>query len=305
MNKVNYKDYPIDPQEFNDTMLKLRGFFMQKGFVETFPQPKLTILAACEDPSTVKTFEFGGEIYPLTQTNQMNLEEELMLNKNIDGLFCLTASYRDEPNPIPDRHKLSFPMFEAEHKGNFDHLIKTISECCVHLDLVDNVDDIPIFTYDELCKHYDTDELTSDDEIKMWEEYGNVVAITYFPERTSPFFNMKDDGVNEYGEKISRKVDFIVCGQETFGCAERESDVDIMRKNFHTISDGEYSGLLYEKFGKERVIEELEQFLNLPMIERWGFGMGITRLVRSLKIVKEQKKEVKSAHEVFFSQEHV
>jgi len=115
---------------------------------------------------------------------------------------------------------------------------------------------------------------------------------------------MKQGGYNEHGEKISKKVDFIVCGQETFGCAERECDVDIMRENFHTISEGEYSGLLYEKFGKERVSEELEQFLKLPMIDRWGFGMGITRLVRALKIVEEQKK-VKSAHEIFFSQEHV
>ena len=305
MKNVNYRRNYIDPQDFNKTISKLRGFFMQNGFIETFPQPKLTILAACEDPSTVKTFEFDNNLWPLPQTNQMNLEEELMVTKNVDGLFCITASYRDEPNPIPGRHMKTFPMFEAEHKGDFDHLIETISECCVYLGLVKSIKDIPIFTYDELCEHYDVEDLTSEHEMEMWEEYGNVVAITYFPERTSPFFNMKDDGFNKNGEKLSRKVDFVVCGQETFGCAERECDPDIMRDNFHTISEGEFSGLLYDKFGKERVKEELEEFLNLPMIERWGFGLGITRLVRALKIVKEQRGDIKSAHEIFFSQEHV
>lgn len=284
MTKVNYKTNNIDPQDFNLLNSKLRGFFMENGFLETFPQPKLTILAACEDPKTVKSFEFGGEIFPLPQTNQMNLEEELMLDSSIDGLFCLTASYRDEPNPIEGRHMKSFPMFEAEHKGDFSNLIQTISECCVYLGLVDKVSDIPIFTYDYLCEYYNVEDLTSVEETLMWKEFGDVVAITYFPERTSPFFNMKQDTVNKHGEKTSKKVDFIVCGQETFGCAEREIDTEKMRNNFHTISDGEYSGLLYDKFGKDRVVAELDDFLNLPMIERWGFGCGMTRLLRGMKI---------------------
>jgi len=283
MTKVDYKTNYIEPQDFNLLISKLRGFFMENGFLETFPQPKLTILAACEDPKTVRSFEFGGEKFPLPQTNQMNLEEELMVDSTIDGLFCLTASYRDEPNPIEGRHMKSFPMFEAEHKGDFSNLIQTISECCVYLGLVEKVADIPIFTYDELCEHYKVEDLTSTEETLMCKEYGDVVAITMFPDRTDPFFNMRVDGCNLKGEKLSNKVDFIVCGQETFGCAEREIDINLMRNNFHTISNGGYSGLLFEKFGKERVEKELEDFLKLPMIERWGFGCGLTRLSRAMK----------------------
>ncbi|MCF7796068.1 hypothetical protein K9M42_03160 [Patescibacteria group bacterium] len=44
--------------------------------------------------------------------------------------------------------------------------------------------------------------------------------------------------------------------------------------------------LLFEKFGKERVEQELEDFLELPMITRWGFGMGVSRLLRAMKIKK-------------------
>lgn len=285
MTKRVYEQKLIEPQDFNKIMLKLRGFFMENGYIETFPQPRLSILAACEDPKTVRTFEFDCNIFPLPQTGQMWLERDLMINSDyLDGVFCVTASYRDEPNPVEDRHMKSFPMFEAEHKGNFKHLIETISNCCVHLGLVKHIDDIRIFTYKELCEHYNVEELTSTHEELMWKEFGDVVAITYFPEKTSPFFNMKKDGFDKDGQRLSKKVDFIVCGQETFGCAERETDLQIMRESFYTISDGKYAGLLYENFGEERVKQELEDFLALPMIERWGFGMGISRLLRAMKI---------------------
>lgn len=285
MSKSIFENQSIDPQDFTELISKLRGFFTQNGFVETFPQPKLSILAACEDPKTVKSFEFGGNIWPLPQTSQMHLEEELIKNKeSIDGLFCLTASYRDEPSPIEGRHLRTFSMFEAERKGDFNNLIETISNLCYELGLVDSVEDIPIIKYDDLCEHYNVTELTSEHETMIWYEFGDVVAITYFPEKTSPFFNMKQSGKNDKGEKTFKKVDFIVCGQETFGCAERSVDTEQMRESFNTISNGEYSGLLYEKFGKNRVIEELEDFLSLPMIPRWGFGMGIQRLMRAMKI---------------------
>jgi hypothetical protein len=61
---------------------------MQEGYVETYPQPRLSILAACEDPRTVRSFIFSGNNWPLAQTNQMWLERDLMINaKNLDNEF--------------------------------------------------------------------------------------------------------------------------------------------------------------------------------------------------------------------------
>ena len=117
----------ITPQDFNKVVQKLRGFFMQKNYTETFPQPRLSIMAACEDPKTVRSFKFGGLDYPLPQTNQMWLEYDLMVNEQeIDGVYCLTASYRDEPNPIQGRHQKLFGMWEAEHKGDFNDLLEKV-----------------------------------------------------------------------------------------------------------------------------------------------------------------------------------
>ena len=85
------------------------------------------------------------------------------------------------------------------------------------------------------------------------------------------------------GDGIFNKVDVILYGQETIGSAERSTNVDEMRKCFFNISNGEYSGLLFSAFGKERVIKELDEYLSLPMFERFGGGIGITRMARAMR----------------------
>lgn len=57
-----------------------------------------------------------------------------------------------------------------------------------------------------------------------------------------------------------------------------------MRRQFHTISDGEYAQTLYNKFGKERVEEELEAFLKFKFINRSGGGIGLHRMHRAMKL---------------------
>ena len=57
-----------------------------------------------------------------------------------------------------------------------------------------------------------------------------------------------------------------------------------MRNGFNTISDGEYAKILYSKFGRERVDKELDVFLSNKFIKRSGGGIGVTRLIRSMKL---------------------
>ncbi len=286
MNKTIFNQQVIGPQDFNTLINKMRTFFMQKGYKEVYPQPLLSILAACEDPKTVRSFKFNGNIWPLPQTNQMHLERILMENADyVDGLFTITASYRDEPNPIEGRHMRSFSMFEAEHKGDFSHLLKTLSKLMIHLKLVKKESDILFFTYNELCDKYNTKILESEHEELLWKEYGDVIGIIYFPRRSNPFFNMGFAKIDEKtNEELYYKCDLIICGQETFGAAARSCNIEQMRESFYTISDGMYSKLLLDLFGEERVKDELENFFKLKMIERWGFGMGIDRLYRAMKL---------------------
>ena len=55
-----------------------------------------------------------------------------------------------------------------------------------------------------------------------------------------------------------------------------------MREMFHTISDGMYASLLFNKFGKDRVEKELDEFLSYDFFPRFGGGIGITRLMSAL-----------------------
>jgi aspartyl/asparaginyl-tRNA synthetase len=254
----------------------MRPFFVNKNFIEVPSQSRLSILAACENPHSVKTFEFGGEIWPLPQTGQMWLEYELLKNPEWDGVFCISTSYREEKNPIPGRHCNIFPMFEFESKGGMIHLLLLERELLLYLGFSEPV---PV-DYEQVCKEYGGVSILEDEhESKMWKEKSEVISLQNFPIRTNPFWNMKHDSDN-----IFNKVDVILYGQETIGSAERSCDVEKMREMFYTIENGGYSSKLFELFGKDRVEKELEEFLSLDFFPRFGAGIGLTRLARAYEL---------------------
>lgn len=272
----------IHPFDFNSVNSKVKGFFQKKGLIECFVQNRLSILAACEDPSTIGSFNYSGQCWPLLQTGQMHLEEILLeLGSDIPGIHCTTTSYRQEKKPVPGRHDLIFPMFEFEIPGDMQELIEFEKELLEHLGF-GNKDDFPEVEYLDMCKKYGVDELDHCHEEQMYEDYGPVVFLKNFPESTSPFWNMNRCDNKE----LSKKVDVIVCGIETIGSAERSCDIDEMRHLFYTISDGEYANTLFNRFGKDRVEKELDDFLSHKFFTRSGAGCGVTRLIRAMKIMK-------------------
>ena len=269
---------------YNSLVQKMREFFLSKNFYEVPTQSRLSILAACENPHSIATFNYNGEIWPLPQTGQMWLEHELLKNPQWDGCFCISTSYRQEKNPIPGRHELIFPMFEFESKGGMKELLKLESELLAHLGF-----DSPVeVNYDDVCQEYGGVEILEDEhESRMWKEKGSVVSLQHFPLRTNPFWNMKH---NE--GSIFNKVDVILYGQETIGSAERSCDVEEMKHNFYTIENGKYAAKLFELFGKERVEAELEQFLSYDFFPRFGGGIGLTRMARAWELLQQEVEEL-------------
>lgn len=173
--------------DFHVTTNKLRGFFLSKGFIEVPAQSRLSILAACEDPKTVSTMHMTGNTWPLPQTGQMWLERELLKNPSWKGVFCSTTSYRDEPHPIPGRHERVFPMFEFESHGTIEELKKLETEILLHLGFEKPVTK----NYEDLASLYNTSILEAQHEEKMAKEISNTLFLQHFPERTFPFWNMK------------------------------------------------------------------------------------------------------------------
>tara|TARA_R100001594_G_scaffold87796_1_gene122100 strand:- start:8155 stop:8979 length:825 start_codon:yes stop_codon:yes gene_type:complete len=265
--------------DYDKVVNKMRRFFKDaKNFTEVPTQSRLSILAACEDPKTISQFVFDGINYPLPQTGQMWLEYEMLMNPDLDGVFCISTSYRNEPNPIEGRHQKIFPMFEFESKGNMKGLINLEDEL---LEFLGFENDSVYCTYDGLCERYGVEHLEAEHETIMSKEISNKLFLKFFPQRSHPFWNMKQ---NDKDKNLYNKVDVILHGQETIGSAERSCDANEMYENFMSISDGQYANLLFKQFTEKRVLLELDDYLNLDFFPRFGAGIGVNRMARAMKL---------------------
>jgi len=285
INKPYNSSLNINTPEYDEVVAKLRSFFVSRKFLEVSTQNRLSILAACEDPFNVGTFNYAGNCWPLPQTGQMWLEYELLKNPEPEGYFCVTTSYRMEKNPKEDRHDLIFPLFEFEMKGGQDALLELERDLLKHLGY--NPERFMQGKYKDIAQEYDTTELEHEHEQRLYDEKTPTYFITDFPEFTSPFWNMKR---NKHDD-TSNKVDVILSGQETIGSAERETDKEVMLARFNGIMEGGYKEKLYELFSKERTDPEMEDYLNFDFFERCGGGIGMTRLIRSMRMEGLLKKE--------------
>jgi len=259
----------------------MRAFFRGRGFKEVPTQSRLSILAACENPHSIAVFDYNGDVWPLPQTGQMWLEHELLNNPDWDGVYCISTSYRQEKNPIPGRHELIFPMFEFESKGNMNVMLELEKDLLEYLGFSKGVD----VDYDDICVAYGTEIIENEHESRLREEQGDVVFLKNFPLRTNPFWNM----YCKYAD-IYAKCDVIMYGQETIGSAQRSSDPKQMRDNFYTIESGKYAEKLFELFTEKRVVAELDKFLQHKFFDRFGGGIGMTRLARAWNIKEFENK---------------
>jgi len=266
----------VDSRDYDAVVKKLRKFFSDKGFIEIHTQSRLSILAACEDVYTIAMYNYAGQVWPLPQTGQMWLEYELLKNPSLPGVFCVSTSFRNEPNPVPGRHDLIFPMFEFELPGGMEVLIEMERELCHYLGFTG---DFPRDTYQKICEKYGSESVEHKHEEQLQEDYNSsVFFLTDFPVETSPFWNMAKNA-----DTTAKKVDVIIDGRETIGSAERSTDTESMREQFYTISSGGYAKTLFGQFTKKRVEEELEEFLKFKFFTRSGGGIGLTRLIRGMK----------------------
>ena len=270
--------YPhIDSVKFDKVVTKLREFFKSKSMIEVHTQNRLSILAACEDPFNVRTYEYAGSVWPLPQTGQMWLEHELLNNPEQKGYYCVSTSYRNERQPIEGRHCMIFPMFEFEFPGTMTDLAIVESELLQFLGF--DLNKFLYHNYEAMSKMYGVDIIDSETEAHMGENISDIIFLMNFPERTNPFWNMRRGDTGN-----ARKIDIILHGQETIGSAERSCDKDQMRQTFFSIEGGKYAQKLFDLFGYDRVLEELNEFLANDFFPRVGAGIGITRLIRAMEL---------------------
>ena len=278
-----YEPSDIPPREFDFIVNKLRGYCTDGGLTEVGVQHRRSILAACEDPQTISTFNHGGMVWPLPQTGQMQLEFELLKSPQSKGFHTLSYSYRNEPEPVEGRHQLIFPLAEFEIRAETSDPIKELIDFEMGLlaYLGFDMSEAVVLDWQKTADMLQVDDIDHAAEERLWKEVSPIVFLTHFPQKTEPFWNMK---INEKNPNVSDKVDVILYGQETFGSASRSCDTTQMRESFRTVSNGKYASLLYSHFTKERVDKEMDEYLDFDFIPRYGGGIGFTRLLRAMKL---------------------
>jgi len=175
-------------------------------------------------------------------------------------------------------------MFEFEMKGDMEEMKKMEEELLDHLGFNKFYNDkYPEGDYIDIANKYGVKELEHEHEEKLKQEYGPVFFLKHFPNYSSPFWNMKQDENSKVEGGHAKKIDVIINGIETIGSAQRSTDINEMRRQFYEISDGQYANILFSNFTKERVENELNEFLKFNFFERSGGGIGITRLIKVMK----------------------
>ena len=264
------------PEEYDIVLNKLRLFFREgKNFIEIDSQKDLTILSACENPHSLVKFDFANSSYSQPQTSQMRLEHYLLNNPKWLGCYSITTSYRDEKEEdmIEGRHLRAFTMFEVESHGDFGILLKTLEDLLRYLGFTTPKH----LEYQEMANLFETKTIEANHEIAI-NKIDKVAFLKNFNKESNPFFNMKQD--NDKYKKCDVLLDPV---GETIGCAERSCNVEEMKYNFLNQSHGDYALTLFKKFGEERVMAELDEYLKNKFFPRWGFGLGMMRLISAMK----------------------
>lgn len=320
--EVTPREYSIVKNAINDYAR------ITLGLTEMPPVPTLGLarLAACEDPDTIVSVKLpkndvvdGDEMedFPLPQTGQMAMEYLMMRYPYHNGFYTNTVSWRNELHPTPGRHRRQFNMFEMEWWTDMGGMIDVQSDLFKKLGLKPPSDELlsalpeafqprtkggfPEAEYLDIAKHYGVKELENEHEMALWKDFGSpVFFITHFPDFSNPYWNM---AAHPTRKGIMLKTDGILCGIESTGGAQRENDVN-MYERFLTQSEGQYRQKLYDKAGGQEVIDtEINDYLTLvkefnartdilSKRPRSGFGSGLERIVRALKLSKALDEDV-------------
>ena len=280
-----------------------RNYMDSQGFIEVQVPHITKATGACENVATMFYLDYFGRRAYLTQTAQLHLE---ILSQLIDTgkVYTLIRSFRAEPD-VDDRHLTEFSLFEFEHVGGFDELLKHI-EYTVYWGVRQVAEEFPeVLTYfgvneawldqfkppykrmryDEAIdflnrKGFDLkygDDLRHIHEKVIAEEFGPTF-VTHWPKHLK-FFNMREDPENP-SEVISADLELPMVG-ESVGSAEREYRY---QRLYERLVESDMYKMLVEYGGDVRDWDWYLEFwktIENPRLHS-GCGIGVSRVVQSL-----------------------
>ena len=181
---------------------KLRDFLDKLNFIETRAQNKLSLLTIADEPKLMCTFNYGGYVWPLPQSNLLLLQLELLTYPSLSGIYNICTSYKNNPdytrfyNNICETDIVS-PLFEFVMFGRYIDVKNIVLNILEELNFGPKSTYI-ITSYDVVAKRYGSKELTVEKELNILSD-SNVFILEYIPK---PVWNVKKIGNTQYLSKI-------------------------------------------------------------------------------------------------------
>jgi aspartyl/asparaginyl-tRNA synthetase len=235
-----------------------------KGAVESYYNKITGGTGACENVPTAFILQNTPELSFLSQTDQLLMEAEI-LEYDIDSMWTLGRSYRNEPRAGDGRHLAEFALLEFEAREmdlaqlvKFQQeLLNVTIETALGSSLIDSEHKTrlkkylktpaAVISYTDILKRLNDggvsvnwgDDFSSEIEEMVCLLFDGPVQVTHYPESIK-FFNMyrstRDDlpsgmSISEYNKNKFTVdcVDFLLpWAGETFGASRREEKYDVL-----------------------------------------------------------------------------
>lgn len=237
-------------------------------------------MASLEDINRLNILANRGNIFAIEALENIDNNTTPELLELPRGYFAHNTSTRNEARAGDGRREFKFPLSEfefenkSEHTG-FDELATFLSKLLTHLGF-----GVPKLVYHEdECNKFGVEYIEDKEEQALCDKYGSAVLLGKFPLRSDPYWNMRHAGNDIYD-----KIDVIIHGFESAGTAVRSCNTEEMKKQITKQDSGEYIKAMYKHFGKDRVDKEINEYLDYKFIPRCGGGLGMSRIIRGLKL---------------------
>ncbi len=265
---------------YNAMVRSLRSFFQdKKGFIEVPAQSRPSIFAT-QTAESIGQFAVNNIPFPLPQSNLLCLDYEMLKNPEWKGVYSISTRYQDDSTP---EQESTCPIFEFCVPGNCNDLKRFHDELLLFLGFEQS---IPLL-YEEVCKKYETQSLQAYHKATLAQEISAVITLEDFPSRTFPFWNTKYAGNGVY-----HKSETLLHGISVITSQEQETNGEKLREGFFSLNQGKYAQSLVARFGKERVNRDLEEYLSLPMLDRFASTIDLSKLANALEMAGIFKKTV-------------
>jgi len=259
---------------------EIRNFFKNKHIPEV-RYGQFSFAGSCENAPTTYWIDKTNDFLMLPQTRQIMAEEDLIRN-DLEAVFIMQTSYRDEPKAGDGRHCRQFLLCELEQKNLSQPALVDLEEEMIRYliqkaldyfakypDITTNqnvarlkywaaIEKYPRISYTDIINKLHErgvsinwgDDFSSTEEqfiCAMFYDIPVPVAVTDFPEKLK-YFNMYErrDTIGQPNSTVECCDFLLPYAGETFGSSRREVDGMRIRYRF-------YNGSMYKQL-KERLV---------------------------------------------------